>query len=105
MSGKVDMERQNGPTDPNVYKVSMYFEKGCDFNEGEYNVEINDIVNGTVNLDDYQLVEECISEFFYEKGPLPDTTYGLTLQETGEWEDVFWHKYYKIIKLSVYDWE
>ena len=88
----------------NVVSVLIFTEAGCDFDDGEYTAEISGFV-GTLDIssnggvDDVSLVKEAIEEEI-DASLLPKE--GVTqvmLEETGEWEDVFWHKYYRVKQL------
>ena len=80
----------------NRYKVAVVTELGCSFDEGECSIYITEILEGYVGRHDFDLVFECIYNNV-EANQLPEE--GVTmfiLKETGEWEDVHWHKYYEI---------
>jgi hypothetical protein len=81
----------------NKLGVTIWTESGCSFKDGEFTVKISNIIEGEVGHDDHQLVRECVWEE-YENSDFPqlDAAYYVELVETGEWEDVFWHKYYQI---------
>ena len=83
----------------NRVAVDIQTESGCDPKKGEYSLSIVSMLQPLIvddNVGDAQLIKECIEEAIGEH-PLP--VEGLAqarLKETGEWEDVFWHKYYVV---------
>jgi hypothetical protein len=82
----------------NLFVVEVYVESGCDVNDGEYSVWIDCIVHGQIDAHDYDLVWDCIADSpEIDLQALPEDSGTLfILEETGEWEDVHWHKYYKV---------
>lgn len=83
-----------------VISVSLNIESGCSFEEGEYILYLK---TDCVRNDHIEYVEECIENDLIDKiGPIKtETQYEITLVESGEWEDVFWHGYYEIEKVSI----
>jgi hypothetical protein len=80
----------------NIYEVAILTESGCSIAEGEYSIFITKITVGDIGADDFNLVEECIGDCIAELD-LPNEGFtAFTLIETGEREDVFWHKYYEL---------
>jgi hypothetical protein len=80
--------------------TEMYDAEECD----SYNLEILELI-GSLNinlaggLDDISLIKECI-ENNLEMIDLPEEGFTvILLKESGEWEDVFWNKYYEIISI------
>jgi hypothetical protein len=94
------MERQE-LTNPNVIQVFIQTEKGCNPLEGEYSLSIGSSkypldISSPGGVDDVSLVKDAIENEF-DLSSLPEE--GLTevvLIESGEWEDVFWNKYYLV---------
>ena len=91
----------------NYVKCAIITESGCDPKQGEYTLLITgflgmlDISENMGGVDDISLIQECIiNEFDLDTLPEEGTT-EIILEETGEREDVFWHKYYKIIHVNV----
>lgn len=86
---------------PTLLTIEVHTEAGCEINKGEYGVFITQIV-GNVSLDDIflDLIREAVVEAIYGDNPeirLPEE--GCTemrLEETGEWEDVFFNRYFRI---------
>ena len=86
--------------------IHVITESGGDIESGDYTVEI---INHTKPLDisasggcnDIDLIKACVED---NLSLLPSE--GVTeiiLKEDGEWEDVFWNKYYSIEKIRVLD--
>lgn len=92
----------------NYVSVYIFTENGCDPNEGEYTLHLQSFSNfldicSLGGVDDISLIKECIEEnlkSFYlpEEGATE-----IVLKESGEWEDVFWHKYYEVERICVLD--
>ena len=89
----------------NTVEVTIGVESGCNPFDGEYSLHIAGFIGaldiGAVGgVDDVSLIKDCI-ENNLEELPLPEEGHcSVTLEESGEWEDVFWHKYY-IVKKAV----
>jgi len=98
-----EIMKQGKLTDPKKFQVSVWIPNYHKFGEGEYDLSINKILNGWIDEDDFQLVKECIENDIEEKYLVNEIIIDITLIETGEWEDVFWHKYYKIEKVELID--
>ena len=77
-----------------MVRICVITEKGCDRKAGEFTVYITHLLNGWIGEDDHELIRECVWEDI-EVCPEEGGT-EFVLEETGEREDVFWHKYYKI---------
>ena len=88
----------------NIVNVSIQTESGCDPLEGEYIAHITGFV-GTLDitqvggLDDATLIKECIDNAIMcnDINLCEEGFEEVRLIESGEWEDVFWHKYYVIM--------
>jgi hypothetical protein len=96
----------------NLVRVQICYDKGCDLREKEYSIEVIGLV-GTLNISDLDekhgtgdasLIQEAVYEWL-EPDKLPDSqvVIVLDLKESGEWEDVFWHKYYVVDKSEIVD--
>ncbi len=88
----------------NYVNVVIGVEDGCKPEEGEYSLIITNFL-GYLDLtcdnggDDITLIKECIEneDLEYPKnGELH-----LVLKESGEWEDVFWNKYYIVDRTCI----
>lgn len=99
-----DKLRQSGKSEAmilNVYQISIYIEEGCDFALGEFDVSIEEIEQGWVGREDWQLVQEFVSnEFSSENFPTPGV-YLLTVQEVIENLHPGWDRYYQAKEGSV----
>jgi hypothetical protein len=85
----------------NYVSLGLYTEEGCNPLEGEYSLSILSFM-GSLDIsreggvDDISLIKECIeNDLDFDKLPKEGMT-EIILKESGEWEDVFWHKYYEI---------
>ena len=88
----------------NIVDVLIQTQEGCNYLDGEYTASIISFV-GSLDLtavggnDDATLIKECI----YNAVMLNDIELceegfkEVRVIESGEWEDVFWHKYYVIM--------
>jgi len=89
----------------NTVRVQVCYEEGCDLSEKEYSLDIIGFI-GSLNISDIDehngigdgaLIREAVYEWIDgDKLPKGQTVITLDLKESGEWEDVFWHKYYVI---------
>lgn len=79
------------------YKVfKVYIETGRDPLEGDFSAHIAEIINRWVSRDDVDLIYEAIwSDAKLLNLPVDGDT-ELTVYESGEREDVFWNKFYRI---------
>ena len=90
----------------NIISVNIHTEEGCNPMDGEYQIDLISFI-GALDLsavggvDDISLITDCIeNDFDFEK--LPQCGFAnVILKESGEWEDVFWHKYYTIEKVDI----
>ena len=98
-----NMERQRlEDREINYVNLTIRCDPGCKMKHGEYSIEINAFI-GVLDLssyggvDDISLIKEEIEEFM-SKVEFPEDSFvcSVVLRESGEWEDVFWHKYYKV---------
>lgn len=94
----------------NKVRVQICYEEGCDLTEKEYSLEIIGFV-GSLNISDLDekhgtgdasLIQEAVYEWMEpESLPNAQVVIVLDLLESGEWEDVFWHKYYVVEKSKI----
>jgi len=87
----------------NIVEVIIFTESGCNPKEGEYNMTLDSFI-GSLDLsshggvDDISLIKEGIEEGVdFDSLPEEGATQ-IILAEDGEWEDVFWHKWYTVIR-------
>jgi hypothetical protein len=80
----------------NLLRVAVTTESGCSFDKMEFSLWIYEIIQGCIDDQDYGLAHECIVNEIKGKDLPEEGTTDFILEETGEWEDVFWHKYYVI---------
>lgn len=90
----------------NYVHVIVYVENGCDVNEGEYSINLVGLLgsldlNSYGGVDDISLIKEAIDNFMLEGQYRGDVAIDIVLKESGEWEDVFWHKYYIVERSTV----
>ncbi len=90
--------------------VSVYIEteRGCNPQEGDYSLHITSVI-GSLDIgaaggvDDVSLIKDCV-ENNLDGFDLPEEGCAeIVLRESGEWEDVFWHKYYEVERVCVLD--
>ena len=90
----------------NYVEVCIITEAGSNPSKGEYGMGITSFI-GTLNIsargmeDDISLIKECIEENIDDIKLPEEGTTQVILRESGEWEDVFWHKYYEIEKTVI----
>ena len=85
----------------NYVEVLIFTELGCDPQEGEYRLVINSFIglldiSSPGGVDDITLIQDCIEDNLDNLKLPEEGVKQVILKESGEWEDVFWHKYYKI---------
>lgn len=92
----------------NYVQVIIYTEKGCNPEQEEYSLVLGGFM-GTLNLDapggvdDISLIKDAIiNDVDFSNLPIEGCT-EVILKESGEWEDVFWHKYYAVDRLTKYE--
>lgn len=93
----------------NYISVSLTVESGCDPKEGEYGLYISDFIGrldicSIGGVDDISLIKDCIENDFDFDKLKTECHVEIILRESGEWEDVFWHKYYEIERFVVLDY-
>ena len=87
----------------NIVTMTVFLEEGCSFDLGEYSLEMTGLI-GSLSLSnkfgsgDMDLIKERVEEDLLEHGLEPGRPLLITLEESGEWEDVHWHKYYKVTR-------
>jgi hypothetical protein len=92
----------------NYISVFLNTESGCNAFEGEYSLYLASFmgeldISSVGGVDDISLAKECIENHLdFSKIPKHGTT-EIILKESGEWEDVFWHKYYEIERVCILD--
>ena len=94
----------------NKVRVQICYEKECDINEKEYSIEIIGFV-GSLNISDIDekngisdisLIQDAVYEWMTsQKLPDAQVVIILDLVESGEQEDIFWHKYYVVEKFEI----
>jgi len=98
----------------NYIEVHIHVESGCNPKEGEYILHLASF-NGSLDLsshggvDDISLIKECVEEIIsdidFKKEEIEEGLLHLVLKESGEWEDVFWHKYYVLERKCWIDYQ
>ena len=73
--------------------------------DGEYSLGITGIlgsldIDSPGGIDDISLIKECIFDYVTGKKELISGVYIVDLVETGEYEDIFWNKYYKVDQIQ-----
>ena len=92
----------------NFVEVCIYTELGCDPSEGEYSMIISSFIgaldiSSIGGVDDVSLIKDCIENNFEEIELAKEGCTQVILKEAGEWEDVFWHKYYVIERVCAFE--
>ena len=91
----------------NFVQVFVETELDCDPSEGEYSLTIISFI-GSLDIssiggvDDISLIKDCIVNNLDALKLPPEGATEVVLRESGEWEDVFWHKYYEIERVVTY---
>ena len=91
----------------NFVQVFIHIEHGCDPHEGEYSLVLGSFIgnldlSSTGGADDISLIKDCVEENLESINLPAEGTAEVVLRESGEWEDVFWHKYYEIDRVVIY---
>lgn len=90
----------------NFVECVISVEDGCNVEDEEYSLAITGIIgsidiNAVGGVDDVTLIKEAISDGIpIEKYPKNGTMH-IVLEESGEWEDVLWHKYYILKRFCI----
>ena len=92
----------------NYVLVNVIVESGCCINQGEYQIDITNFIgfldiSSIGGVDDISLIRDCIDEHVSSMKIDGDAVICLMLKESGEWEDVFWHKYYEVEREVIYN--
>ena len=95
------------PRSINFVQVFINTEHGCDPHEGEYSLVLGSFtdeldLSSTGGVDDISLIKDCIENNLDRLSLPPEGIADIVLRESGEWEDVFWHKYYEIERVATY---
>ena len=91
----------------NYVQVFIITESGCDIEEGEYTLNLGSVIGGLdINaiggVDDISLIKDCIENNISSFLLPEEGTSEIILKESGEWEDVFWHKYYVVERICIF---
>lgn len=90
----------------NYIEITIVTETGCNARDGEFSLYLSGFIgcldlNSYGGVDDISLIKDCIeNNIDWEALPEEGMT-EIILRESGEWEDVFWHKYYEIERFTV----
>ena len=81
--------------------VLLWLDKGCSKSEGEYSIHLQSFsepleIGQPGGVDDVSLILNCIANGVDEIELPEETCVCVSLEESGEREDVFWNKYYVI---------
>ena len=80
-----------------VFDVVITTELDCKLDEGEYGIDICELVNGCVGEHDFGRIKEAVSEVI-DTLNLPDEGQTVVrVYESGEREDVFWNSYWRVV--------
>jgi len=85
----------------NVYEVTIHTELGCKVEEGEYRVFINRVIRGAIGQDDFDKVAEAVAEEIDTLALPAEGATSFVVYESGEREDVFWSKFYRIDRATL----
>lgn len=90
----------------NFVQVIIGTESGCRVADGEYSVFIIGLIgeldiHSYGGVDDVSLIKDCIVEHIREWALPEEGTTEVILKESGEWEDVFWNKYYVVERIGM----
>jgi len=85
----------------NYVQALIQTESDCDPSIGEYSLSITGFtssldLSGHGGTDDISLIKNAIENHVDLLRLPPEGWTEVTLRESGEWEDVFWHKFYVI---------
>ena len=88
----------------NYVQALIQTENDCDPSIGEYSLSITGFV-GSLDLssiggvDDISLIKDAIENHVDFVSLPPEGWTEVLLKESGEWDDVFWHKYYEVVSV------
>ena len=96
------------PNTRNIIRASFFCEADCKALDDEYSISIEGVIGrleADFYCDDFDLVKEAIHNNLNLKEMKTDERQHIvfTLSESGEWEDVFWNKYYVVIGKEIID--
>ena len=82
-------------------EILLWLDAGCSKEEGEYSINLKSFsepldIGQIGGVDDVSLAVDCIANNIDEIDLPEETLICVTLEESGEQEDVFWHKYYVV---------
>lgn len=97
--------KQHNIERPNYVQLFIEIEEDCDPKKGEYDLFLNKSktmlnLSAPGGVDDISLIKEAIENHIDFKNLPPEGTVEVILEESGEWEDVFWHKYYIVKRVT-----
>jgi len=88
----------------NIVNIAIQTESGCNPLDGEYTAQITSFVGelditAVGGVDDATLIKEAVDNAIMnnEIELCEEGFKEVRFIESGEWEDVFWHKYYVIM--------
>lgn len=90
----------------NIVRVGIHLEEGCDWEKGDYSLHLEGFIgsldlNRAGGVDDINLIKDAVENELEDIIRCKGVGYfSMTLREDGEWEDVFWHKYYTVVEVS-----
>jgi len=84
----------------NLFEVLITTELDCKVEDGEYGIAITRVINGAVGKGDFQMVAEAIADEINEMKLPEEGQTAVTVYESGEREDVFWNKYYRVAAIA-----
>lgn len=79
-----------------VFDVMITTELDCKLEEGEYGVDICELVNGYVGEHDFGRIEDAVSEVIDTLNLPGEGQTIIRVYESGEREDVFWNSYWRV---------
>lgn len=106
MSDTVIVFEQQKEENKNKVVCRMIVESDCNPLDGEYSLYIVsqslplDIFS-VGGVDDVSLIAECVVNDIGNWTIPEECCIEIYLKESGEWDDVFWHKYYEIEKYEI----
>jgi len=94
----------------NIVDVVVLLQEGCCVDDDEYSIDIVGFI-GSLDIQphgeftDCTLIKEAIDEAIHNKEVtlIEDEPLNIRLIETGEWDDVFYNKYYELMPIKSND--
>lgn len=83
-----------------VFGVLVETEIGSDPADGDFSIGIHQIINGVIDEDDLEFISEAVAENASALNLKPEGQTEILAYESGEREDVFWHKYYRVVAIA-----